>query len=293
MIKSMTAFGRGEHLLGDKVFIAEIRSVNNRYRDVVLRIPKNLQILEDEIRAQIFTKIRRGRLEVSIHGGKNGEGAGYELELNLPLVRSYLKIISQLSDEFSLDKNLSAEYISQLKDVILIKSEEIDIDESRSGLLEALSRALDSLDVMRIQEGGAIEKDFRKRLDLIGQYLDEIEERTPLVVEEYRKRLKDRLKSLEQNIAVDEARLAQEIAIFADRSDITEEIVRSRSHLKQFRNYMSMDDSIGRRLDFLIQEIHREFNTMGAKASDSSISARVVEVRAELEKLREQVQNVE
>ena len=293
MIKSMTAFGRGEYMLGDKVFIAEIRSVNNRYRDVILRIPKNLQILEDEIRSQIFTKIRRGRIEVSIHAEKNGKEAGYELELNQPLVRSYLKIISQLSDEFSLEKNLSVEYISQLKDVILIKSEEIDIDESRSGLLEALSRALDSLDVMRIQEGGAIEKDFRKRLDLIGQYLDEIQERTPLVVEEYRKKLKDRLKSLEQNIAVDEARLAQEIAIFADRSDITEEIVRARSHLKQFRNYMSMDDSIGRRLDFLIQEIHREFNTMGAKASDSSISARVVEVRAELEKLREQVQNVE
>jgi uncharacterized protein (TIGR00255 family) len=289
----MTAFGRGEYMLGDKVFIAEIRSVNNRYRDVILRIPKNLQILEDEIRSQIFTKIRRGRIEVSIHAEKNGEEAGYELELNQPLVRSYLKIISQLSDEFSLDKNLSAEYISQLKDVILIKSEEIDIDESRSGLLEALSRALDSLDVMRIQEGGAIEKDFRKRLDLMGQYLDEIQERTPLVVEEYRKRLKDRLKSLEQNIAVDEMRLAQEVAIFADRSDITEEIVRARSHLKQFRSYMSMDDSIGRRLDFLIQEIHREFNTMGAKASDSSISARVVEVRAELEKLREQVQNVE
>ncbi len=293
MIKSMTAFGRGEYMLGDKVFIAEIRSVNNRYRDVVLRIPKNLQILEDEIRSQIFTKIRRGRIEVSIHAEKNGEEAGYELELNQPLVRSYLKIISQLSDEFSLDKNLSAEYISQLKDVILIKSEEIDIDESRSGLLEALSRALDSLDVMRIQEGEAIEKDFRKRLNLIEQYLDEIQERTPLVVEEYRKRLKDRLKSLEQNIAVDEMRLAQEIAIFADRSDITEEIVRARSHLKQFRSYMSMDDSIGRRLDFLIQEIHRESNTMGAKASDSSISARVVEVRAELEKLREQVQNVE
>ena len=293
MIKSMTAYGRGEYMLGDKVFIAEIRSVNNRYRDVILRIPKNLQILEDEIRSQIFTKIRRGRIEVSIHAEKNGEEAGYELELNQPLVRSYLKIISQLSDEFSLDKNLSVEYVSQLKDVILIKPEEIDIDESRSGLLEALSRALDSLDVMRIQEGGAIEKDFRKRLDLIEQYLDEIQKRTPLVVEEYRKRLKDRLKSLEQNIAVDEMRLAQEIAIFADRSDITEEIVRSRSHLKQFRNYMSMDDSIGRRLDFLIQEIHREFNTMGAKASDSSISARVVEVRAELEKLREQVQNVE
>jgi len=293
LIKSMTAFGRGEYMLGDKVFIAEIRSVNNRYRDVILRIPKNLQILEDEIRSQIFTKIRRGRIEVSIHAEKNGEEAGYELELNQPLVRSYLKIISQLSDEFSLDTNLSAEYISQLKDVILIKSEEIDIDESRSGLLEALSRALDSLDVMRIQEGGAIEKDFRKRLDLMGQYLDEIQERTPLVVEEYRKRLKDRLKSLEQNIAVDEMRLAQEVAIFADRSDITEEIVRARSHLKQFRSYMSMDDSIGRRLDFLIQEIHREFNTMGAKASDSSISARVVEVRAELEKLREQVQNVE
>lgn len=293
MIKSMTAYGRGECTLEDRVFTAEIKSVNNRYRDVILRMPKSLQILEGEIRSQISSKIRRGRVEVSIQVEKNGEEESYDLELNLPLVRSYLKIFTQLSDEFGLDKKISPDYICQMKDVILINSEEVNIDESRAGLQEVLKLALDSLDVMKIQEGNAIEKDFQKRLDLTGKHLDNIEERSPLVVEEYIERLKDRIKNISKDIEIDQNRLAQEVAIFADRCDITEEIVRARSHLDQFRNYMSADDSIGRRLEFLIQEINREFNTVSAKASDSYISTRVVEVKAELEKLREQVQNVE
>jgi uncharacterized protein (TIGR00255 family) len=146
---------------------------------------------------------------------------------------------------------------------------------------------------MRIQEGRAIEEDFLKRLGLIEESLDHIEDRAPNVVEEYRKRLIDKIHNISRDIEIEESRLTQEVAIFADRCDITEEIVRTRSHLKQFRNYMGMEDSIGRRLDFLIQEINREVNTMSAKAFDSTISSKVVEVKAELEKLREQAQNVE
>ena len=146
---------------------------------------------------------------------------------------------------------------------------------------------------MRIQEGKAIEEDFLKRVELIEGYLGNIEERSPLVVDEYKERLKRRIENISEDIEIDEGRLAQEVAIFANRCDITEEIVRARSHLGQFREYLSMDDSIGRRLDFLTQEINREINTISAKASDSSISNFAVEVKAELEKLREQIQNVE
>jgi len=293
MIKSMTAYGRGEYVLGDSAFIAEIRSVNNRYRDLILRIPKSLQTFEDEIRSLISARIRRGRIEVSVQAGKNGGEADYDLELNRPLVRSYLKIISQLSEEFGLDKRLSPESLCQMRDIILMKPQEIDVDESLACLKETLTRTLDSLEMMKIQEGKAIEEDFRKRLDLIEEYLDRIEERSPVVVEEYGKRLTERIKSLTEELEIDEARMVQEVAFFAEKSDITEEIVRARSHLNQFREYMALDDAIGRRLDFLIQEINREINTIGSKASDSQISARTVEVKSELEKLREQAQNVE
>jgi uncharacterized protein (TIGR00255 family) len=289
----MTAYGRGESAGGSRVFVAEMKSLNNRHRDIILRIPKSLQTLEDKIRARIHSRIGRGRVEVFIQMQRNGAEVEYDLELNLPLVRSYLRIFKQLSDEFGLEENIGADTLCQMKDVILMVPEEMDMDEVASGLHEALSRALDSLDAMRIQEGRAIDEDFLGRLKLIETNLDHIEHKAPQVVEAYRKRLEKRLNEITQDIELDEGRLIQETAIFAERCDVTEEIVRTRSHLMQFRNYMSMDEPIGRRLDFLIQEINREVNTIGAKASDSSISAKAVEIKAELEKLREQVQNVE
>ncbi len=289
----MTAYGRGEHREGDTTFTAELKSLNNRYRDVILRIPKNFQTLEDEIRSQIASKVRRGRVEVSIQMEKNATEAEYDLELNLPLVRSLMQIFEELNKQFGLDDKITPETLCQMRDVILYKPHDVDIDEARPALQEVMRRALDSLDKMRRVEGQAIEKDFVKRLKLIEAYLDEIEERAPSMVEAYQKRLKEKINNLSQDMVLDESRLMQEVAIFADRCDITEEIVRLRSHLKQFQNYMSVDDSIGRRLDFLIQEINREVNTISSKSSDSFISAKVVEVKGELEKLREQVQNVE
>jgi uncharacterized protein (TIGR00255 family) len=180
-----------------------------------------------------------------------------------------------------------------MKDVILAKPAEIDVEEVKSGFQGALSQALDMLDEMRLREGEAIEADFMKRIELLEQYVDEIDERAPNVVEEYRKRLKDNIHRMLDDVTVDESRIAQEVAFFAEKSDITEEVVRIRSHLGQFREYLSIDDALGRRLDFLMQEINREVNTVGSKASDSLSSKVVVEMKAELEKLREQVQNVE
>lgn len=293
MIKSMTAYGRGEYRLGDKQFIAETRSLNNRHLDIILRISRNYQVLEKELKDTISSRIRRGRVEVSVQIENNGEESPYGLELNVPLVNSYIKILHQLAEQFDLDKKIQADSLLQMKDVLLFRPEAIDMDKLRPGFHHVVEQALDSLDMMRAKEGEAIEVDFVKRLDLLEEYVNEVDRRAPIVVEEYRKKLKDRIDHIIEDVALDENRLAQEVAFFAEKSDITEEIVRARSHLKQFREYLSMDDALGRRLDFLIQEINREVNTLSSKASDALISKVVVEMKAELEKLREQVQNVE
>lgn len=289
----MTAYGRGEVQQGDVVFIAEVKSVNNRFRDIILRIPKNYQILEKDLRAIISSRIRRGRVEVYIQMEDSGVADPYDLELNLPLVNSYFKIFEQLREQFGLDKEIRIESLCQMRDVILFKPEPADIDKMRPGFQEVLKAALDSLNFMRAKEGEAIEADLSKRLDMLEDYINEVEERAPLLVEEYRDRLKENVASMLNDVAVDETRLAQEVAFFAEKSDITEELVRLRSHLKQFREYLLIDEALGRRLDFLLQEMNREVNTIGSKASESRISSIVVEMKAELEKLREQIQNVE
>jgi uncharacterized protein (TIGR00255 family) len=289
----MTAYGRGEVHLGDTTFIAETKSLNNRHLDIILRIPRNYQLLEKELKDAISSKIRRGRVEVSVQIENNGEESPFRIELNEPLADSYIKITQQLAEKLGLDKTIELDTLLQMKDVLLFRPEAVDMDKLRPGFHHVVAQALDSLDMMRIKEGEAIEADFAKRLNLLEAYINEVDRRSPIVVEEYRKRLKDRIEQIVEDVALDESRLTQEVALFAERSDITEEIVRTRSHLKQFREYLSMDDVLGRRLDFLIQEINREVNTLSSKASDALISKVVVEMKAELEKLREQVQNIE
>ena len=293
MIRSMTAYGRGEHTSKDTRFTVEIKSVNNRYRDIIVRSPKSLQALEDDIRSQVASRTQRGRIEVFIQMEKGGEEVEYDLELNMPLVKSYLRIFKQLGETFGLDKNISLESVSQMRDVILVKSVEVDVESVRAALRVVLELALDSYDAMRNQEGKAIEDDFHKRLQLIEAYLNDIKERAPNASNGYEKRLKDKMKRMSADMEIDENRLIQEVAIFSERCDMTEEVVRAMSHLKQFRHYIDMEDAIGRRLDFLLQEINREVNTLSSKAQESSISAKAVEIKAELEKIREQAQNVE
>jgi len=289
----MTAYGRGEYQKGDIVFVAEMRSLNNRYRDIILRIPKNYQILENELKSIISNRIRRGRVEVTVQLENNGETGPYNFELNLPLVDSYFKVFNELVERFGLDQEIELGSVLQMKDAIFLKPEERDLEEVKTGFEAALGQALDSLDEMRLKEGNAIRTDLVNRLGLLEKYLNTVDKRAPILVEEYREKLNDRINHMLKDVAVDESRLAQEVALFSERSDVTEEIVRIRSHLQQFREYLSFDDALGRRLDFLIQEINREVNTLSSKASDSSISKVSVEMKAELEKLREQIQNVE
>jgi len=294
LIKSMTAYGRGEYRLNETLYIAEIKAVNHRYLDLVLRMPKSILALEKDLKSQISSRAKRGRIEVFIEMKNEGGITPYELELNMPLVTSYVDIFRKIAKHFDMDQEITLNSLLTMKDVVISKPAEIDLEETKHGIQEALALALDPLDMMRRKEGAAIEADFLTRIDLLEKYLDEVETRAPELIEEYRNRLKEKIDYMLKDVAADENRLAQEVAFFADKSDITEEIVRIRSHLNQFRDYLSMDDdAIGRRLDFLIQELNREVNTIGSKTSDSLANNVVIEMKAELEKLREQAQNVE
>lgn len=293
MVKSMTAYGRAEHSFEEVVLLAEIRSVNHRYRDIVLRMPRNFQRLEDELKRFISERVRRGRIEVFLQIEGNGEVPPSKPQLNGVLVESYLGIFEQLKEEFGIETRISGERLCQFKDIIVAEPETVDIEKMKAGFHEVLRKALDSYDFMRCREGAALEADFRERLRTIRSYESEIEERAPEAVDRRAAKLKERIGSMVGDLNVDDARIAQEVAILAEKADITEELVRLKSHCNQFEEFLSKDDALGRRLDFLLQEISREVNTLSVKASDASISSIVVEMKAELEKLREQTQNVE
>jgi len=292
MLKSMTAYGRSEAVKKSTEFIAEMKSVNSRYREIFLKLPQGLQPLEDRIKSMITSTLRRGRVEVSIQTKNNGENT-LRLELNRPLIKAYISIFDELKKELGTHEPIHPSLFAQLKDVILCKQDEVDMEKLWLDLKEVISEALLSLENMRVNEGRALEEDFEVRLNKIESYINEIENQREKTLENYLDNLTKKIKKLVKSIEITEDRLMQEVAFMAERSDITEELVRTRSHLAQFRSYMKQDDAIGRRLEFLLQEMHREVNTIGSKAADSFISQRTVEIKAELEKLREQIQNVE
>lgn len=292
MLKSMTGYGRAESLRGHLEFITEIRSGNSRYREIILRVSQSLQPYEDRIRSLVSSSLKRGRIEMSIQIKDNSD-KGLNLELNRPLVKAYVDIFNELNDELGSKQPIDLSFFSQQKDIIIVKQDSVDLEEIWPDLKDVIDKALFSLDTMRINEGKAIEKDFLERLNRIGRYIDKITDRAKVTVEGYRDKIRQRINELVKAIEITEDRLIQEVAFMAERSDITEELIRTKSHLKQFRSYMNKDDAIGRRLDFLLQEINREVNTIASKAADSIISQIAVEIKAELEKLREQIQNVE
>ena len=288
----MTAYGSGESIKDGLDFIVEIRSGNYRYREIVLRLPQSLQPFEEKVRSVVSSKVRRGRIEVSIQIKDNGN-KGLKLELNRPLVKAYIQVFKELNDELECKQPIDPSFFSQLKDIIITKQDSIDLENVWPDLEDVINKALRSMESMRINEGRALEKDFLERLNTITRYIDEIRSRTMAIVESYRDKLRQKINKLIKPIEINEDRLIQEVALMADKSDITEELIRVESHLEQFRNFINQDDVIGRKLDFLLQEINREVNTMGSKAADSLVSQLAVEVKAELEKLREQIQNVE
>lgn len=292
MLRSMTAYGRAESVKGNTEFTTEIKSVNSRYREIILRLPQVLQPLEDRIKPIISSSLKRGRIEISIQMKDNSNNS-LKLELNKPLVKAYITVFNELNRELGCEQPIDLSVFSQLKDTIIMKQENLDIEKMWPDVKEVIDRALLSLDAMRLNEGKVIEKDFLKRLEKIKRYINEINNQSKVTVESYRDKLTEKIQKLVKDLEITEDRLVQEVAFMAERSDITEELVRTRSHLEQFRNYMNQDDVIGRRLEFLLQEINREVNTIGSKAADSFISQRAVEIKAELEKLREQIQNIE
>ena len=293
MIKSMTGFAAAEIIDGEIAVTADIRAFNSRHLDIALRVPSNYMSLEEKIKGLIARQIVRGRLEVKVQIKDPSEGA-FAFEIDWIRARAMHAALSRLKKELDLKNEISVDQLLGVGG--MIKPNET-IDESGRiwpMVRESLNRALDDLETMRLKEGAFIADDLAARLDLIEASLVEIKADSNDLIGQYQKRLKDRIATLIQDtVELDPARLAQEAAYLADRSDISEEIVRARSHVEQFRHIMASEEPAGRKLNFLLQELHREFNTMGSKVGQADTSHRIVDVKSELEKIREQIQNVE
>lgn len=293
MIRSMTAFGRGEHDAGGTLITVEMRTVNHRYRDISLRLPSQLQPLEEDLRGRVAAAIGRGKVDLTLTMDSRGEQPDFSVELNEKMAEAYIRLFRGLQDRYGADPSFTAESLCRFKDIVVVRPVERDTEGLKTPVLDALEKALEAVDHMRVEEGRAIESDFRHRLELIRERVQEINARAPAVVEEYRARLREKIAAVAEGVEIDENRLAQEAAYLAGRCDVTEEVVRTLSHLDRFEEYLGEKEPVGRRLDFLLQEMNREVNTISSKASDISISRASVEIKGEIEKIREQVQNVE
>jgi len=294
MIKSMTGFGRVEAVTAGKRIQVEMKSLNHRYLEVSLRMPSTLFSMETEIKKKIGERFSRGKVEVSIRmDNESIQNGAQELTLNLPLVRQYYSLLSRIKDELHLPDEVTLDMMSGFRDLYMPKEVEEDLAGLWKGLEAVLAEAMDKLTEMRITEGEALGRDLACRMNKIQKLLQVIALRAPEVVIEYRQRLSDRVRELTQGMIIDEARIHQEVAILAEKSDITEEVVRLESHIGQFMELLSGEEAIGRKVDFLIQEMNREINTIGSKSGDAETARQVIEIKSELAKVREQIQNVE
>lgn len=292
MVLSMTGFGRGKAEDNGREVNIELKTINNRYLDINLRLPRSFTFLEDETRKNIQQVISRGRVEVYI-GYKNKGQDQVSVTLNEAIADAYLEAFQALSKKFRIENNPDMATIAGVNDIFTVTEKEDDENALRELLSSALNQALDVLTQMRQKEGTFLMEDVLERSKLINTMVDLIEERSPIVVEDYRKKLEQRLKELLKSTDLDETRFNTEVAFFADRSNITEEIIRLRSHLAQLTQTLKAGGSIGRKLDFIVQELNREANTIGSKSGDITITNQVVEMKSEIEKIREQIQNLE
>jgi uncharacterized protein (TIGR00255 family) len=290
----MTGYGKAEAVLAGRNFMIEMKSVNHRFLEIAVRLPGMFLPLEGEIKKRIGEQFSRGRIEVNlrVEGDGSAEAAG-RLTLNLPLVRNYHALLTQLKEELHLDDEITLALMAGFRDVFVPAESVQDPAILWEGISRILAEAIRTLTEMREKEGESLKRDLVARLDLIAGFLEGIGCRAPQVVLDYQRRLTDRVRELTGSLTIDEARLLQEVAIMADRSDITEEIVRFRCHIDQFTDLLAAGDAAGRKIDFLIQEMGREINTIGSKSGDAEISRSVIEIKSELGKLREQVQNIE
>lgn len=290
----MTGFGRGEYMDNEYRLIVEIKAVNHRYNEIVIRMPKNLGPLEDKIRRSVSSALVRGRIDVFITIDEYGEKKR-AVRIDKELAVAYNKALDELSELFAMPVKDRIYQIAKYPDVI--RAEEVTEDALSlwPKLSQAVSIAVNNLMQMRITEGLNIQQDLIARIAVIESHINSVEERAPQVLVEYREKILGRMRDLLEMIGEepDVGRLVQEAAIFADKTNITEELVRLKSHLAQFYTALQIDEAVGRKLDFIVQEINRETNTIASKANDFTVANIVVEIKSEIEKVREQIQNVE
>jgi len=280
-------------MLDGRKYAVEIRSLNHRYLEISLRLPGSLSSLETEIKRRIGERFSRGRIEVSIRVDTNGNMEEGRLELNLPLLKNYHDLLRRLKAEFQLSGDITLDHFTGFKDIFVPMEVETDMELIAEQIGTVLDEAVRLLTEMRQKEGELLLVDIEEHIRRVEECLSIIADRAPRCVQEYQRRLIERIRELTGGVDVDEIRLNQEVAIMADKSDVTEEIVRLTSHISQFREMLKSGDAIGRKIDFLIQEMNREVNTIGSKTGDLDISRNVIEIKSELGKLREQVQNIE
>lgn len=291
-MRSMTGYGRGESVHNGAKFTVELNSVNRKQNDVVVNLPRELAELEPRVRDAINAEVSRGRLTVVI-AYHLGTGSPQNLALDRNLANSYLKAMRDLQKELGVGGEVTIETVLKAPGVIKAPEEQINPDTAWPRVEAALKAALADLLRMREAEGRHLAKDLQKRLKLVRDYVKQVRKFLPGVVKRYRESLHERIKRAGLELAIDDERLVKEVVVFADKSDITEELTRLESHFEQFAAHLKKDEAVGRTLEFMCQEIGREFNTLGSKANDVSISQLVVMCKAEMEKVREQIQNIE
>ena len=292
MVKSMTGYGRGEAVLNGRSITVEVRSVNNRYLDCSVKVPRLYIFAEDAIKSRVQNSISRGKVDVFVTLD-NTQGDQVEVSVNQSVADGYYNALTALRDRYGLRDDISVSLLSRFQDVLLVEKSQEDVEAVAKDICIVLDTALADFNAMRQREGEKLAEDIRSRAASIAMLLEKVEKRSPQTVSEYRAKLENRMREVLENTQIEESRILTEAAIFADKVAVDEETVRLHSHLGQLEEMLSGGVPVGRKLDFLIQEFNREANTIGSKCTDLEIARHVVDIKAEIEKIREQVQNVE
>lgn len=292
MVKSMTGYGGAKETEGAYKLSVELKSVNNRYLDTSVRLPRSFMYAEEAVKSAVQTHVSRGKVDVFISFDATS-GEGIAVTVNEDLAAGYKAAIESIGARLGVSADVTAYQISRLSDVLTLDKKEIEKDEAHKALMKVLEKALSDFDTMREREGRKLFDDISSRLDAIEEFVSFVEKRSPLAVTEYRERLTKRMQEILENKQIDEGRILTEAAIYADHIATDEETVRLRSHISQMREMLICDTPTGRKLDFIVQELNRETNTIGSKCNNNEITRVVLDMKSEIEKIREQVQNIE
>ena len=291
MIKSMTGFGKYNDIMNDREYQIEVKSVNHRYLDISVKLPRQLSYLEDIVKKEVSKNIKRGKIDIFITFNNNSQ-EGRELKIDKDLAKTYIKEIKDISREEDIEPTIDFVELLKLPDVLNLKYNQED-EQIKQEVIGVLKVAINQLVKMRSEEGNKIYDDLMKRIDTVESKIIKISEKSTGLIQEYVVKLEGRVKEILQTEEIDKSRIAQEVVIYADKSSIEEEITRLKSHISQFRNLLQSDEAVGKKLDFIIQEMNRETNTIGSKSNCLDITNNVIDIKTELEDIREQIQNIE